>query len=59
MNFEIVPITEEHIKDFWSAVDSVAREHKYYLLLGIPGLFVSVFSLSSSTSAGGVDSSAV
>ena len=27
MNFEIVPITEEHVKDFWSAVDSVAREH--------------------------------
>ena len=36
MNFEIVPITEDHVKDFWSAVDSVAREHKYLAFLEGP-----------------------
>ena len=36
MNFEIVPITEAHVNDFWSAVDSVAREHKYLSFLEGP-----------------------
>jgi hypothetical protein len=36
MNFEIIPISEEHVNDFWSAVDSVAREHKYLAFLEGP-----------------------
>ena len=36
MNFEIVPITEDHIQGFWSAVDSVARERKYLAFLEGP-----------------------
>jgi ribosomal protein S18 acetylase RimI-like enzyme len=36
MNFDIVPITEDHIQDFWSAVDSVARERKYLAFLEGP-----------------------
>ena len=36
MNFEIVPITEEYIQDFWSVVDSVARERKYLSFLEGP-----------------------
>lgn len=36
MNFEIVPITEEHIDDFWSAIDSVAREREYLAFLEGP-----------------------
>lgn len=36
MHFEIIPITEEHIKGFWSAVDSVAREQKYLAFLEGP-----------------------
>ncbi|MBL7479688.1 GNAT family N-acetyltransferase [Legionella bononiensis] len=36
MNYEIVPIREQHIKEFWSAVDSVAREHKYLAFLEGP-----------------------
>lgn len=36
MNFEIVPIAEGHIEDFWVAVDSVAREHKYLAFLEGP-----------------------
>ena len=35
-NVEIIPITEEHIQDFWSAVDSVAREHQYLAFLEGP-----------------------
>lgn len=36
MNFEITSITQEHITDFWSAVDSVAREHQYLAFLEGP-----------------------
>lgn len=36
VNVEIIPITEEHITGFWSAVDSVAREHKYLAFLEGP-----------------------
>ncbi|RUR19096.1 GNAT family N-acetyltransferase [Legionella sp. km535] len=36
MNFEIIPITEEHIDGFWSAVDSVARERQYLAFLEGP-----------------------
>ena len=36
MNYKIVPITEAHIDDFWSAVDSVARERKYLAFLEGP-----------------------
>jgi len=36
MNFNIVPITEAHIEEFWSAVDSVARERKYLAFLEGP-----------------------
>ena len=36
MNFEIIPITADHIQEFWSAVDSVAREHKYLAFLEGP-----------------------
>jgi ribosomal protein S18 acetylase RimI-like enzyme len=36
MNYELVPIEETHINDFWSAVDSVAREHKYLAFLEGP-----------------------
>ncbi|MBA2650178.1 MAG: GNAT family N-acetyltransferase [Legionella sp.] len=36
MKFKIVPITEDHISDFWSAVDSVARERKYLAFLEGP-----------------------
>lgn len=36
MNFEIIPITEDHIQGFWSAVDSVARERKYLAFLEGP-----------------------
>jgi ribosomal protein S18 acetylase RimI-like enzyme len=36
MSFEIVPITEDHIQGFWSAVDSVARERKYLAFLEGP-----------------------
>jgi hypothetical protein len=28
-DIKIIPISEEHIQGFWSAVDSVAREHEY------------------------------
>lgn len=41
MNFKIVPITEEHIKGFWSAVDSVARERKYLAFLEGPPISMS------------------
>ena len=33
MKYEIVSIQEAHIQDFWSAVDSVARERKYLAFL--------------------------
>ena len=36
MNFEIIPITEDHIQGFWSAVDSVARERKFLAFLEGP-----------------------
>ncbi|HRD69199.1 MAG TPA: GNAT family N-acetyltransferase [Legionella sp.] len=36
VNVEIIPITEEHIEGFWSAVDSVARERKYLAFLEGP-----------------------
>ncbi len=36
MNFEIIPITEEHVEGFWAAVDSVARERKYLAFLEGP-----------------------
>ncbi len=36
MNFNISTITETHIDDFWSAVDSVARERKYLAFLEGP-----------------------
>lgn len=36
INIEIIPITEEHIQGFWSAVDSVARESKYLSFLQGP-----------------------
>lgn len=36
MNFEIIPISKEHIEGFWSAVDSVARERKYLAFLEAP-----------------------
>lgn len=36
MKFEIIPIQEKHIEDFWSAVDSVARERKYLAFLEGP-----------------------
>ena len=36
MNFEIIPITEDRVQDFWSAVDSVARERKYLAFLEGP-----------------------
>lgn len=29
MAFRVVPIAEEHIEGFWSALDSVARERRY------------------------------
>ena len=36
MNYEIAPIEEKHINGFWTAVDSVAREHKYLAFLEGP-----------------------
>lgn len=36
LNVEIIPISEEHIEGFWSAVDSVARERKYLAFLEGP-----------------------
>lgn len=36
MNFDIIPITEAHILDFWSAIDSVARERRYLAFLEGP-----------------------
>lgn len=36
MKFEIIPITEEHIEGFWTAVDNVARERKYLAFLEGP-----------------------
>lgn len=34
--YEILPIQEMHIQDFWNAVDSVARERKYLAFLQGP-----------------------
>lgn len=39
--FSIVPITEEHISGYRSAVDSVARERKYLAFLEAPSLEMS------------------
>lgn len=36
MKFEIIPIQENHIEDFWSAVDNVARERRYLAFLEGP-----------------------
>lgn len=36
MQFTIVPIQEQHIEAFWSAVDSVARERKFLAFLEGP-----------------------
>lgn len=33
---EIIPITEREIQGFWSALDSVAREHEYLSFLEGP-----------------------
>ena len=38
MNFQIVPIAEEHIAGFHAAVDSVAREKLYLAMLQAPPL---------------------
>ncbi len=38
LNYQILPITEEHIEGFRAAVDSVAREHKYLAFLEGPPL---------------------
>ncbi|MBA3535201.1 MAG: GNAT family N-acetyltransferase [Tatlockia sp.] len=38
MEFEIIPIEEKHIVDFWSAVDSVARERKFLAFLEGPAI---------------------
>ena len=35
-NYQILPITEDHIESFRAAVDSVAREHKYLAFLEGP-----------------------
>lgn len=40
-NYKIVPIAEEHIEGFRSAVGSVAREHKYLAFLDAPSLEMS------------------
>src|SRR5580700_10267058 len=40
-NYKIVPITEEHIESFRSAVGSVARERKYLAFLDAPPLEMS------------------
>ena len=36
MNFQILPIAEEHIPGFHAAVDSVARERRYLAMLEAP-----------------------
>ncbi len=36
MKYEIIPIQEAHIQGFWSAIDNVAREHKYLAFLEGP-----------------------
>lgn len=36
LNVEIIPIAEEPIEGFWSAIDSVARERKYLAFLEGP-----------------------
>ncbi|RUR09732.1 GNAT family N-acetyltransferase [Legionella sp. km772] len=36
MNYEIIPIRENHLESFWTAVDSVAREHHYLAFLEGP-----------------------
>ena len=40
-NYEIIPIAEEHIESFRSAVGSVARERKYLAFLDEPSLEMS------------------
>jgi RimJ/RimL family protein N-acetyltransferase len=41
MNYQIIPITEDHIEGFCSAVDSVARERKYLAFLEGPPIEMS------------------
>ncbi len=41
MDFDIVPITEQHINGFSAAVDSVARERKYLAFLEGPSISMS------------------
>jgi ribosomal protein S18 acetylase RimI-like enzyme len=41
INFEIVPIGEDHISGFWAAVDSVARESKFLASLAGPKIEMS------------------
>lgn len=36
MAFRVVPIAEEHIEGFWSALDSVARERRYLTFVEAP-----------------------
>jgi ribosomal protein S18 acetylase RimI-like enzyme len=36
MDYEIITIREEHVESFWSALDSVAREHQYLAFLEGP-----------------------
>jgi len=40
-NYQITPITEEHIEGFRATVDSVAREHKYLAFLEGPPIEMS------------------
>jgi ribosomal protein S18 acetylase RimI-like enzyme len=42
MNFEIIPITEAHVEEFWQAVDSVARERKYLAFLEGPPIHTTI-----------------
>ena len=37
-NYQIIPISEQYIEEFWAAVDSVARERKYLTFLEGPSL---------------------
>ena len=35
-DYEIIPIREDHLESFWTAVDSVAREQRYLAFLEGP-----------------------
>lgn len=41
LNYQVVPITENHIEGFCAAVDSVARERKFLAFLAGPPLEMS------------------